>query len=779
MTQLSAPVESVEAVEAIAAPRLPISARRWWQCLFEQAEDAHLVCLHDGRVVKANQKAMQWLGLAAPAIARRKVRLFDFLSEPAVRKLTEWFKRTSGRQATLSAISFSSEGQLRLLADLQTTPLGHGYSLVSLKDTSRRWRMESHLQRLCAAVDSTPDVIFLTDAHYKITFVNPAFQSTTGYTIEEALGQTADFLRAPAANSCMQEYLAAITQGLDWQGELANLRRDGSVYPVEAAISPIPDREGKIMGYVALERDISVRKRLQAELRLEHNYVLSIIDSLDSAVYTIDRQFRLSHINNGWKKLPPQHGWLDVVTPPEAGQRLLDYVNNPEKRAELEALFNQVLAEGKPQEIQASPLGGRHWLIKIAPWLHEDEVRGLLYIVTDQTKIHQIQRQLYQAQKMETIGTIAAGVAHDFNNLLQVIRGNITLLAKADSLGELLRQPLQQIDVAAGRAAAITQQLLSFSRVSEEKVSTLDFNQAIQEAAQLVRCSSLSKVELVLRPAPKPLFVRIESSRAQQLLLNLCVNAQDAMPSGGQIVLANSRVKLSATQAAKTRSPAGSQFMCCSVSDTGTGIPAEILGRIFEPFFTTKSKGRGTGLGLAIAQSVIYQASGFIEVESRAGLGTTFHIYLPLAQASVPGEVKGARPASGKRTGRVLVVDDLDLVLNLTKTYLEMEGYTVSVAPSAEAAIEFLNRGDTKVDLIFTDYHMAGMNGQQLIDFVASGWPDMKFILASGYLERLERQELEKQPRVRLLDKPFNMAEAAELIAEALAIVEKPIPVPP
>lgn len=759
-------------------PRVRVSAKQWWQCLFEQSEDALVVCLPDGRIVQANPKAIQSLGLPARKLAQQEISLFDYLEAAAATKLGDCLKHTSGHPASFPGIPFSREGVLRLLAEVQVKPLAEGYAIVFLKDTSRRWRMQSHLQRLGAAVDSTPDVVFLTDASYRITFVNPAFQTATGYTIEDALGQPADFLRAPETSAKIPEYLAAIAQGLDWQGELINLRRDGSRYPVEAAISPIIGPEGGIMGYVALERDISVRKRLEEELRLQHNYVLSIINSLDSAVYTLDRQFRLCHINDGWKKLPRQHGWLDTTTPPAAGRRLLEYVPNAEKRAELESAFRAVLADGKPQEIQAAPPGGQHWLIKVAPWFHAGEVCGLLYIVTDQTKIHQIQRQLYQAQKMETIGTIAAGVAHDFNNLLQVIRGNITLLSRADSLGESLRRPLEQIDVAAGRAAAITQQLLSFSRISEERVNILDFNQAIQEVAQLVRCSSLSKIELRLRPAPQPLLVRIEAARAQQLLLNLCVNAQDAMPNGGQIVLTNLPVKLSASQTAKMRCPAGTPFMRCSVADTGAGIPPEILGRIFEPFFTTKGKGKGTGLGLSIAQSVTYQANGFIEVESSPGLGTTFHIYLPLAAATGPSESRTIQRGSGKRSGHVLVVDDLDLVLNLTKTFLELEGYTVTVAPSAEAAIELLRRPEVAIDLIFTDYHMTGMNGLQLIEYAGSQRPGMKFILASGYLERLERESLVNQPNVRLLDKPYNMGEAAELIAELLSPAAPPTPAP-
>jgi PAS domain S-box-containing protein len=620
-----------------------------------------------------------------------------------------------------------------------------------------------------AAVDSTQDVIFLADASFKITFVNAAFQTVTGFTIEEALGHTADFLRARSSRPKVQEYLHCVAEGLDWKGELLNRRNDGSEYPVEATIAPIFDKQGACLGYAAFERDITLRKRLEDELRLERNYALSIVNSLDAAVYTLDREFRLSHINDGWKKLPQQHGWLNMTGAPQAGQLFLDYVSDADKQAELQVLFETVLTQGKTQEIQASQPDGYHWSIKIVPWLHEGEVRGLMYVVTDQTKFHELQHQLFQSQKMETVGALAAGVAHDFNNLLQVIRGNVSLLLLNELLEGTPRRQLQQIDQAASRAADITQQLLSFSRASDEECTVLDFNQVIKEASQLAQRSLMNKVELELRPTEQPLKVRMDATRAQQLLLNLCVNALDAMPNGGRLVISNCLVSLAPEQLDRCHCPEDAEFVRCSVADTGMGIAPEILERIFEPFFTTKGKNKGTGLGLSIAQSIVNQAGGFIEVESAVGQGTTFHLYLPIAQAGLPEKSKPARPGLGKGTGRILVVDDLDLVLEFTQTFLEMAGFEVLVATSAEEALTTLNGLETPVDLIFTDYNMSGMNGRQLIQNVATRWPNMKFILASGYLKDSEREELEKEINVRILGKPFNMREAAEMIAEMLA----------
>lgn len=741
----------------------------WWQNWFDQSEDSQIVCQWDGFVLETNRKAVQMLGFSPEQTRKDPFLLFNLVTPAEATRLAKLLRREEGRQEMLPGIVLHCPNQLQLVADLQVTPLGKGCSLVSFRDASRRWRMETHLQRLMTAMDTTPDVVYLTDAEGKIAFVNSTFQLVTGYNIEDTLGRRADFLRAPQSQPQTQACWSTIQAGRDWKGEFINRRGDGTDYPVEVIISPIFNKEGERMGYAALERDLSHRNRLQGELSLQRDYILSIINSLEVAIYTLDRNYLLSHINDGWMKLPRQHGWLDVTTPPKAGQSFWDLVPDAEKKAELRELCDMVLASGHAQEFPAAGPKGYYWTVKIAPWTHEGSVRGLLYTVADQTKYHELQRQLYQAQKMETIGALAAGVAHDFNNLLQAIRGNTGLLLLENALPpEDLRKRLEQIDQAAVRAAEITQQLLTFSRTDEEKSHVADLNEVIQEASQLAQRSMRSKVELHLEPFPEPLKVRLDPTRAQQVLLNLYVNAQDAMPQGGAITLANARVSLSPEQARQAGCAPGTLFARCSVSDTGTGIPPEILQRIFDPFFTTKAQGKGTGLGLAIVQTVIRQARGFIEVDTGPDRGTTFHLYLPVALESA---TPGSRPAPGvldKNTGTILVVDDLDLVLDFTRTFLKTVGYEVLVAKSAEEALKILETQGSEIDLLFTDQNMSGMSGSQLIEESARHWGHLKFILATGYLDGPERQQIEMRSGIRILDKPFSMREAAEMVVEML-----------
>lgn len=747
---------------------LPPARERWWRLFFDHSEDALVVCRPDGTIEEANPRAMHLLALAEDAV---RPTLFDFLAPASARVVADKLKQDNSRQETLAGVRLMVGQGVPQIADLLITPLDDGFSVVQLRDASRRWRMESHAQRLMTAIDATPDVIFLTDSEFRLTFVNSAFQVVTGYTIEDALGRPADFLRSPGQEASLLACRQHLENEVDWSGELVNRRADGSEYAVQANFSPIVDLVGERLGYAVFERDISLLKRLQEDLRRERNVVVSIMDSLDAAIYTLDRDFRLAHVNNFSERMPLRHGWLSWSGKPKPGVSLLEAIPDPAHREQIRQAMEQVLADGRLYETQAAdPANRRHWFIRIAPWRQEGRILGLIYKVTDQTRLNELQNQLYQAQKMETVGALAAGVAHDFNNLLQAIRGHVALMLLDDLLPSPLGEPLQQIDQAATRASEITQQLLTFSRVSDENEVVLDFNEVIVEASTMARRSLKQKIEVRLEPADRPAWARLDATRAQQMLLNLCVNAIDAMPDGGRLTLANEIVELPPALAARHERPAGGKYVKCTVRDTGSGIPPDVIGKIFDPFFTTKAKGKGTGLGMSIVHGVVRHAGGLLDIETEVGQGTAFHIYLPEhATAGIATPKKNNTRKLKRGTGRVLVVDDLDLVRDFARTFLEASGYTVQVAASGEEALEILGKEEKPMDLVLTDYNMTGITGQQLIREISVRWPTTKCVLASGYLEAEERSLVEEHLGARILNKPFNIREAAELIAQLLA----------
>ncbi len=738
----------------------------WWCRSFEQSDDIRMIVDDEERIQAANHKCTKFFALERSSLAGLPLgTVFGERQLNTFRRLT----RTEGKGAERGALLWLQGGaQGEVVVDLQVSQLSRQRWLTVLRDTSGRARLESHAQRLVAAIDSTPDVVMLLDDQFRLTFVNPAFQNATGYSIEDALGRTPEFLQGPDDSRRIFEAFQCIRGGFDWSGLVTKVRNDGSRYPAEVTISPIYDKRERFLGGVVFERDMTVRQRLEVELRIEHNLVQSIINSLDSAVYTVDRHFRLTHFNDGWKRLPNRHGWLRLEAGPEAGRSLFEYVEEPRKRTELEEVFQSVIQQGQAREIRYKSDDGHHWVTNVVPWRHEGEIRGLIYKVTDQTHFIGLQNQLYQAQKMDTIGGLAAGVAHDFNNLLLPICGNVNMLLLNDQLQPEVHSRLVQIEQAAHRAAQIAHQLLSFSRASDEQAAVLDFNQVISEAGQMVGRSLPGNVRLVLEPWTEALKVKLDPTRAQQMLLNLCINAKDAMPDGGDLRITNRLVRLTEGQASKLAQKPGVRFACCSVSDTGEGIAAEVLSKIFEPFFTTKEKGKGTGLGLSILQNIVTKAGGLVEVESLVGKGTTFHLYLPLADEALILDETDQATTVERGKGRILVVDDLELVLEFSKAFLQESGYEVLTANRAESAVETLEARDGAVDLVLTDYKMPGRNGRQLLEEVAQRWPSVKLVLCSGYLDDQERSMIEQTLRVRVLNKPYNISEATCLIKELL-----------
>jgi PAS domain S-box-containing protein len=626
---------------------------------------------------------------------------------------------------------------------------------------------------LITAIDATPDVFLVTDKNYLITYVNPAFQTATGYGIEEVIGRPDDFLRAPGEQERVREYLAQVGQGKEWVGELTNLRANGEAYLVESTISPIFDLAGSFMGYVTSERDITLRKKLQEELRRERDFAESILRSLDSAIYSLDREFRLTHANDGWRQMPAEHGGIRLSGAPEIGRALIDYVPDTGRRAEMLASFQQVLDSGKAQSNFFQAADGRYWAVSISPWVAGAQNRGLILSVEDHTIFHEVQNQLFQSQKMEIIGTLAAGVAHDFNNLLQVIIGHVQLLQmqarRQPAVSAALSQGLEKISLASFRARDITTQLLSFSRAKDERSVVLDLNQVIADAGKLTRGTLRENVVLEVRPAAEPLEVKMDFTRASQALLNLFTNAQDAMPEGGRISLTNALVEPGAEIVARHQLRSGRQYACCSVADTGVGIPAHVLPKIFQSYFSTKAAGKGTGLGLPIVQRIVREAGGFIEVESAPGKGSTFHLYLPLATEQNAPAAEAPKMSSLHGTGQILVVDDVELLRDFAQNFLEMAGFTVLTAKNGEEALRILAKAAKPVDIILSDYNIPSMNGVDLVKRVSANWPKTKFILASGYLDEKTQAEVRKQNATLIL-KPYTVDDLIKVIMQEMAM---------
>ena len=397
-----------------------------------------------------------------------------------------------------------------------------------------------------------------------------------------------------------------------------------------------------------------------------------------------------------------------------------------------------------------------------------------LEVAQNVSERQRLEQQLRQAQKMEAIGRLAGGVAHDFNNLLMVIKGHTELLLHAmDSISDQAAKKIEQIDHAADRAAALTRQLLAFSRMQVLQPRAINLNEVIKEMDTLIPRMIGEDVELVIRTSPDLGTIRADASQMEQVIMNLAVNARDAMPGGGRLLIETSNAELDrAYNTARPVMQSGS-YVLLAVSDTGIGMDAETQARIFEPFFTTKEQGKGTGLGLATVYGVVKQSGGFIWVYSEVGKGTSFKIYLPRVDQSADKTEPALVSDAPGGTETILLAEDEQDVRDVAREFLESAGYTVLQAASGGEAVRIAAEYRGNIDLLVTDMVMPGMTGQRLSAQLRQRQSALGVIFMSGYSEQTAAEEAESDPACRLLTKPFSRSAILRAVRDVLSSVPK------
>ncbi|WP_127995878.1 ATP-binding protein [Piscinibacter defluvii] len=428
--------------------------------------------------------------------------------------------------------------------------------------------------------------------------------------------------------------------------------------------------------------------------------------------------------------------------------------------------------QGLAQQLSAGELGAR-----IAPPLPRGELGALMAALNQAAQslqaqredISQLNQRLLQSQRMEAIGQLTGGVAHDFNNLLTVVLGNAELLAE-QSAGDPLREPLARMIVEAGqRGAALTQQLLAFARKQPLAPSAVDVNQLVAGMDALLRRTLGEHIEIELVRGAGLWTAMVDPAQLESALLNLCLNARDAMRGGGRLTLETANAAFDADYARQHPDLAAGQYVMLAVSDTGSGIPPELLSRVFEPFFTTKAKGKGTGLGLAMVYGFLKQSSGHVTIYSEPGHGTTVKLYLPRAHGGAPAaDMPAGEPLQRGAAETVLVVEDDAAVRQLACRELRALGYQVLDADSGAAALVVL-RSEQPIELLFTDVVMpGGMSGRELADAARTLRPGLRVLYTSGYTENAIVHHGRLDPGVQLLPKPYRRAELARAVRQAL-----------
>ena len=630
---------------------------------------------------------------------------------------------------------------------------------------------------LKAALDEHAIVAF-TDAQGKITSVNDKFCAISKYSREELIGQDHRIINSGHhPKEFFRNLWATITNGRVWRGDIKNKAKGGSFYWVATTIVPFLAEDGKPRQYIAIRVDITERKRVEEALQRSEARVRRLVESniVGIGIGTLDG--KLLNGNDaflnilGYSREEILSGVLswDKITPPE--------YNGVDQQA-VEQLRNTGIAPAWEKEFIRKDGSRVAVLIGIVTLATEQGGMEAVSFVVDISERKQLEQQLRKAQKMEAIGQLAGGIAHDFNNLLTVIIGYSEFLLGRTGLDGKVHSYCEEIMKAGNRAASLTRQLLAFSRQQVLAPTVLNLNTVVVETEKMLR--RLIGEDIKLRTALDPTLgsVKVDPGQVEQIIMNLAVNARDAMPGGGKLVIETSNTDLDDKYAAHHPPFIAGRYVLLAVTDTGIGMDEETKTHIFEPFFTTKEIGKGTGLGLSTVYGVVKQSGGYIWVYSELGHGSVFKIYLPRVdqpvQQSRPSELA---PEIHRGTETVLLVEDEESVRTLTRSLLEEEGYTVIEASSGTHALEVAGRHCGPIHVLLTDVVMPGMNGRELAQKMIANYPAVKVIYTSGYTGSFSSHEDLFDPGAILIQKPFSRTTLLRKVHDALDFQKESEPV--
>ncbi len=631
-------------------------------------------------------------------------------------------------------------------------------SLASAHQRGERSRRESE-ERYRIITETASDAIITIDETSRVLFVNHAAEKIFGHSENEMIGRSLtllmpDYLRH-VHEAGIKRYLDTGQKHLNWKSiELPGLHKDGHQISLEVSFGEF--KKNGEHNFTGIVRDVSERKRTQEER--ERFFALGA-DLL--VIASFDGHFKWA--SPAWQRALGwsleeiiSHPWLYFVHPEDQEKTI----------KEAEKLFQGVETVSFENRYRHKN-GSYRWISWNARPYREEQ---LLYCAaSDVTERKELEEQLRQSQKLESIGLLAGGVAHDFNNLLTVIMGYSSIGLSRIAPDDPLRRNLEEINQAAERASSLTRQLLAFSRKQILQPKVLDLTSTVSNMDKMLRRLIGEDIQLVTVLDPKLQRVKVDPGQVEQILMNLAVNARDAMPKGGKLTVETKNVVLDSAYSRRHGNVIPGPYVMLALSDTGAGMDSQTQARIFEPFFTTKGPGKGTGLGLAMVYGIVKQSGGNIWVYSEPGHGTTFKIYLP----TVEDEAEAIHESSlmferKKGTETILLVEDEDAVRMLLLDILQVEGYTVLQASNGYEALEICEEYSDPIHLLMTDVVMPGMSGSQLVERLTANCRDVKVLYMSGYTDDAIVHHGVLDPGVAFLQKPFTPNGVAEKVREVL-----------
>jgi len=624
------------------------------------------------------------------------------------------------------------EDEVKLLQEL-VDDLAYGIVALRTREEHRK-AVEALVQneeRFRLIVESSPNGLCTVNAQGIIVLVNGRMEELFGYRSREMIGRQVDMLVPEGARQIHSGHRGTFVSGPDGgpMGERPSYparRRDGSEFPVEISLHPIHMPEGAMT--LATITDITDRVRAEHALRDREALFNALISTIPDKLYFKDRQSHFIQINESMAR------YFGLGRASEAvGKTDFDIFSEKHARQAYED-EQRIMSTGEPligvEESETWPDGRVTWVSTTKVPLRDAEgrINGLVGISRDITERKTLEAQYLQSQKMEAFGQLAGGVAHDFNNILAAMFMHVNLIQQTTGPASPVTAELRELEHLTARAAGLTRQLLMFSRRQEMETRTLDLNAVLDGTCKMLRRLIGEDVVFELKVSPAPLSIEADAGMLEQMVMNLCINARDAMPQGGRLTI-ETRLEAFGPGSAHP-----GRHACMIVADTGCGMDEATKARIFEPFFTTKPVGKGTGLGLATAYGILQQHRGWVEVDSAPKAGTTFRIYFPLKDQTEPERVATFAGGIQGGTETILLVEDEDSVRVVFAKCLQRAGYRVEVASNGVEAVKKWNERNRRFDLLLTDFLMpGGINGAQLAEQLLRDKEGLKVVVMSGY----------------------------------------------
>lgn len=754
-------IEDITDLEATLAALAESESR--FKDLFENANDVIYTQDLQGNYTSANQGMTKTLGYSEEEFLKLN---FRDIVEPAWMAATEenFLKKVRDgvdRTGPYEVVVRSKKGELvwleivsRLMRNNEE-PVGiHGIA----RDISDRRRMELALreseEKYRTVLEASPDPIVVYDEAGCVIYVNPAFVNTFGWSLPELVGKRIDYVPESESRQTM-ETINRLFDGKNVPSfETKRFTKDGRVLDIRISAALMRDAGGKPIGNVVTLLDITQEKLMDRALRASEEGNRLLIAGSPVGIGIV-QDGKYAYVNPSLVKIMGCHAPEDIVN-----HSPLEFIAPEDRNATADRVAEILAGVDITANYRVRGMKKNGDRFEVSVWPLRTDYLGkpaLLAFVLDITEETRLKAQLVHAQKMEAVGTLAGGLAHDFNNLLQVVLGYSGFLLGKNPPGSRQYDHLRKINSAARRGADLVKELLTFSRKTATSPCPLDLNSQVSQVRSLLERTIPKMIKIELRLGEDLSIIEADPNQLEQIILNLAVNARDAMPDGGVVAIETQNALLDSEYCKAHLGAKPGMYVMLSVSDTGQGMSKDVLEHIFEPFYTTKDVGKGTGLGLSMVYGIVKQHDGYISCESTPGKGTIFRIYFPaVAKEEHRKEEKNADVAPGG-TETILVVDDEDSVRELAAEYLRESGYSVLTAPNGVEALSCFQQRCDEISLVILDLIMPDMGGKQCLQALLKSRPQAKVLIMSGQLSGGAASDVLELGAKDFIEKPYDM----------------------